>query len=102
MIQQQQQQLHGPGCCNQLQLRMKLRLEQIKERILTATGLIKPPNMTGVAISNNPKLKEFIDEIDTPLEEPPYPNDLPEGDDEPEVKTEKIYYPVEEGKTGRG
>lgn len=83
--------------CDQLQIRKSLRLAQIKDRVLTATGLMTPPNMTGVVISNNPDVQNIIELMETSR---PLPTDMHESsdsDDEPEVKREKLFTPVEPG-----
>ena len=80
--------------CYQLEMRKKLRLAQIKDRVLTATGLIKPPNMTGVVLSNNPDVQGIIQTMEVPtayLHEPIY------NEDEPDVKTEMLFFPVQPG-----
>lgn len=83
--------------CDQLQLRKSLRLAQIKDRVLTATGLMTPPNMTGVVISNNPDVQNIIDLMETSRPLPTDMHDSSDSDDEPEVKREKLFTPVEPG-----
>ncbi|XP_045129612.1 growth/differentiation factor 8-like isoform X3 [Portunus trituberculatus] len=78
--------------CYQLEMRKKLRLAQIKDRVLTATGLINPPNMTGVVLSSNPDVQGIIQTMEVPtayLQEPLY------NEDEPDVKTEMLFFPVQ-------
>ncbi|XP_063847932.1 growth/differentiation factor 8-like isoform X1 [Scylla paramamosain] len=73
-------------------MRKKLRLAQIKDRVLTATGLINPPNMTGVVLSSNPDVQGIIQTMEVPtayLQEPLY------NEDEPDVKTEMLFFPVQ-------
>ena len=82
--------------CYQLEMRKNLRLAQIKDRVMTATGLISPPNMTGVVISSNPDVQEIIQDMEsaspvTYMQEPVY------NEDEPDIKTEKLFVPVQPG-----
>ncbi|KAG7158451.1 hypothetical protein Hamer_G019466 [Homarus americanus] len=83
--------------CYQLQMRKNLRLAQIKDRVLTATGLLTPPNMTGVVISQNPNIQGIIEEMRTSVPQTAYMQEPPYNDDEPESKTEKMFSPVEPG-----
>lgn len=92
------QQLEEHECpnCYQLEMRKNLRLAQIKDRVLTATGLINPPNMTGVVISNNPDVQGIIQDMEsavpmTYMQEPLY------NEEEPDVKTEMLFFPVQPG-----
>lgn len=86
-----------PYCCDQLEIRKNLRIEQIKDRVLRATGLLTPPNMTGVVISQNPNIQGIIESMNTTEPQPTYMQEPPYNDDEPEIKTEKIFSPVEPG-----
>nr|ACF35725.1 truncated myostatin precursor isoform 2 [Gecarcinus lateralis] len=95
--QQQQQQAAEQECpsCYQLEMRKNLRLAQIKDRVLTATGLINPPNMTGVVISSNPDVQGIIEDMQSAV---PMPSNEPiYNQDEPDVKTEMLFFPVEPG-----
>lgn len=101
--QQQQQPAQAPPAtlehecpsCYQLEMRKSLRLEQIKDRVLTATGLIKPPNMTGVVISSNPDVQGIIEDMQSAV---PMPSNEPiSNQDEPDVKTEMLFFPVQPG-----
>ncbi|XP_069943988.1 growth/differentiation factor 8 isoform X3 [Cherax quadricarinatus] len=84
-----EQQQYCPSCY-QFEMRRDLRLEQIKDRVLTATGLLTPPNMTGIVISKNPNIQGIIEEVESA-----HIPDSPYNDDEPEIKTEKMFSPVE-------
>ncbi|XP_042241005.1 growth/differentiation factor 8-like isoform X2 [Homarus americanus] len=86
--------------CYQLQMRKNLRLAQIKDRVLTATGLLTPPNMTGVVISQNPNIQGIIEEMRTSVPQTAYMQEPPYNDDEPESKTEKMFSPVEPAPPG--
>ncbi|XP_071538486.1 growth/differentiation factor 8 isoform X2 [Panulirus ornatus] len=88
---------HCPSC---YQLRKKLRLAQIKDRVLTATGLLTPPNMTGVVISKNPNIQGIIDEMNASAPHPAYMQEPPYNNDEPEIKTELMFSPVEPAPAG--
>ncbi|XP_045614872.1 growth/differentiation factor 8 isoform X3 [Procambarus clarkii] len=75
----------------QLEMRKSIRLLQIKDKVLTATGLLKPPNMTGVVISNNPDFHKIIEETTASA----YTHEPLYNEDEPEIKSEKMFSPVE-------
>nr|ACF40953.1 myostatin [Eriocheir sinensis] len=80
--------------CTQREMRKNLRLAQIKDRVLTATGLGTPPNMTGVVISSNPDVQGIIEGMKSAV---PMPSNEPiYNPDEPDVKTETIFVPVEQ------
>lgn len=88
---------HEHHCASCFQIRKKLRLAQIKDRVLTATGLLTPPNMTGVVISKHPNIQGIIDEMNGSAPNLHYTPEPPFNNDEPEIKTEKIFSPVEPG-----
>nr|AYC12383.1 myostatin [Palaemon carinicauda] len=82
---------------NILQIRRERRIEEIKDRVLTATGLGTPPDMTGVVLTENPNIQTIIHEMEKSAPPHSFRQKPPYDDDDPAIKREKIFSPVEPG-----
>ncbi|CAL4098439.1 unnamed protein product [Meganyctiphanes norvegica] len=83
--------------CNHVDMRKLFRIQQIQQRFLTATGLRTEPNMTGVVKTSNPNVEDLINRVERRQHDSALLQDTPSYDDEPEVKTERIFVTVEPG-----
>lgn len=91
---------HDADCNMDNEISKFIRIMQIKEQILSQTGLKAPPNMTGVIISINPVLQKLIANLNRQNEEPKLKNEsqlMYSYADDPNIKKKKIFVPATKG-----